>query len=144
MGIIFRKNFGNANLEHNVPIKDNSIFRVYSLTKLPIAVAIFQLIEQEKISIKDAIGKYLSNIPESWKTIQIQHLLTHSSGLPKMRSFPIRIANFDVFNSFFHRLFYLRAKFIKITAQLRDFQPSSCMVCMWLRCLWYKLRLFRI
>ena len=50
--IIHKANYGNANVEHNVPITDQSIFRVYSLTKLIVSVGVFQLIEQGKLSWK--------------------------------------------------------------------------------------------
>ncbi len=84
---IYKKNFGLANIEHSVPISNNSIFRVYSLTKPIISVGIFQLVEQGKLSLEDYVSKYISEIPESWRSIQIKHLLTHSSGLPDMKVF---------------------------------------------------------
>jgi len=83
--IIHQKNYGYANLEHQVPVTDQSIFRLYSLTKPIIAVGIFQLIENGKISLDDTVSKYVADLPESWQSIQIKHLLTHSSGLPDMR-----------------------------------------------------------
>ncbi|APZ47360.1 hypothetical protein BW723_14190 [Polaribacter reichenbachii] len=82
--IIYKKNFGYANIEHQVPISDNSIFRVYSLTKPIISVGIFQLIEKEKINLDDIVSKYISDLPASWNHIKIKHLLSHSSGLPDM------------------------------------------------------------
>lgn len=85
--VIFQKNFGNASIEHNSPIRDESIFRVYSLTKPIVAVAIFQLIEQGKLSLDDSIEKYVDGLPATWRKIQIKHLLTHASGLPDMAPF---------------------------------------------------------
>jgi len=85
--VVYQKNFGYASLEHESPIINESIFRVYSLTKPIISVAVFQLMEQGKLSLEDAISKYIDNIPKSWKNIQIKHLLTHSSGLPDMAPF---------------------------------------------------------
>lgn len=81
---IYKKNFGYANIEHQVPISDNSIFRVYSLTKPIISVGIFQLIEKGKINLDDIVSKYISDLPVSWNNIKIKHLLSHSSGLPDM------------------------------------------------------------
>lgn len=86
--ILMQEHFGKANLEHNVSLTDKSIFRVYSLTKLPVAIAIFQLIEKDKLSLEDEISKYVDSLPETWNSVQIQHLITHSSGLPKTRRFP--------------------------------------------------------
>lgn len=80
--IVYTKNKGYANIVHDVPISDKSIFRLYSLTKPFIAVGIFQLIEQKKIGLDDRIDKYVEGLPSEWKQIQIKHLLTHSSGLP--------------------------------------------------------------
>lgn len=85
--VFYRKNIGYANIEHSVPMKGTSIFRVYSLTKPIIAVAIFQLIEQGKLSLEDSVSTYISGLPKSWNDIQIKYLLTHSSGLPDMRVF---------------------------------------------------------
>lgn len=85
--ILMQQNFGYANVEHQVPITDESIFRVYSITKLPVAITIFQLMEQKKLSLDNKLSSYFDDIPESWKKITIKNLLTHSSGLPAMRSF---------------------------------------------------------
>lgn len=87
--LIHRKNYGKANLEHGVPMTDASIFRVYSLTKPIVAVGLFQLIEQGKLSLEDPIEKYVKDLPETWNGIQIKYLLTHSSGLPDMAPFPV-------------------------------------------------------
>lgn len=81
---IYKKNFGKANIEHQSPIIEESIFRVYSLTKPIVSVAVFQLIEQNKLSLEDRVTKYIDSLPTSWKETKIKHLLTHSSGLPDM------------------------------------------------------------
>lgn len=91
--LIFKQNFGKANIEHDVSIADKSIFRVYSLTKPIVSVAIFQLIEQGKLSLEDEVSKYVKDLPQTWNSITIKYLLTHSSGLPDMAPFP-KIQNF--------------------------------------------------
>jgi len=83
--VIHRKNYGLANIEHNVPVSDATIFRVYSITKLFITVGVFQLIEQNKLNLEDKISKYLVDLPERWKEVKIKHLITHSSGLPDFK-----------------------------------------------------------
>jgi len=80
--IIHRNNYGKANIEYNIPLSDKSIFRIYSLTKTIIVTGAFQLIEQNKLSLKDPISKYLHDLPASWNSVQVKHLITHSSGLP--------------------------------------------------------------
>lgn len=80
--IIHKKNYGLANIEHSVPVTDATIFRVYSITKIFIAVGIFQLVEQDKLSLENSISEYLKDLPEEWKEVKVKNLLTHSSGLP--------------------------------------------------------------
>ena len=85
-GEILHKNYyGNANLEHNVPVSDSTVFRVYSLTKPIVATTIFQLIEANKLELDHKISKYLSDVPTSWQSVKIKNLLRHSSGLPEIK-----------------------------------------------------------
>ncbi|MCD0471919.1 serine hydrolase domain-containing protein [Flavobacterium sp. JAS] len=80
--IIHRNNYGKANIEFDVPVSNKSIFRIYSLTKTMIVTGIFQLIEQNKLALEDPISKYLPDLPSTWNSVQVKHLVTHSSGLP--------------------------------------------------------------
>lgn len=56
------------------------------------AVAVMQLYEKGKLDLNDPIGKYLKDIPKSWKSISILQLLQHSSGIADYR----QQAGFDV------------------------------------------------
>ena len=82
--VIHQQNYGYANLEHEVPISDKSIFRLYSLSKPIFSVSVFKLIEQGKLNLEDEISLYLEDLPKVWNAIKIKHLLTYSSGLPDM------------------------------------------------------------
>jgi Beta-lactamase len=85
--IIYEKNYGKSSIEENTIVDEKSIFRLYSTTKLITAVAVFQLIEKEKLSLEDNISKYLNNLPKEWQEIKIKNLITHSSGLPDIVKF---------------------------------------------------------
>ena len=87
--VIHKKNYGLANLEHQVPVSENSIFRVYSLTKLMVISGLFQLVEQGKLSLEDKVTDYVDDLPATWHHLQIKHLITHSSGLPDMAPIPV-------------------------------------------------------
>ena len=98
--IIHRNDYGKANIEYNIPVSDKSIFRIYSLTKMIIVTGAFQLIEQNKLSLEDPISKYLHDLPDSWNSVQVKHLVTHSSGLPDIvnyEQFPENEAKEKVF-----------------------------------------------
>lgn len=80
--IIHRKNYGLANIEMAVPVTDKTLFPLFSTTKVMSVVAVYQLIEQNKLSLENTISEFLDDLPESWRKVQLKNLITHSSGLP--------------------------------------------------------------
>jgi len=80
--IIFQKYYGRENLESNKEVDSNSLFRVYSTTKLITNIAVFQLIEKGQLSLDDKISKYVDYLPKEWQDVKIKNLLSHSSGIP--------------------------------------------------------------
>ena len=85
---IYRKAFGMANLELNVPMKPENVFEIGSITKQFTAIAILQLMEQGRLSLQDEITKYIPDYPVNGKKITIEHLLTHTSGIKSYTSMP--------------------------------------------------------
>jgi CubicO group peptidase (beta-lactamase class C family) len=75
------KGFGLANVEHQVPVKPETIFQSGSVGKQFTATAVMLLVEDGKVGLDDTISKYLTNVPPSWDNIRVRHLLTHTSGL---------------------------------------------------------------
>lgn len=80
--VIHKMNYGIASVEYSVPVNEQTIFPVFSTTKVFSVVAAYQLIEQKKLSLDSKIADFLTDLPDSWKTIKIENLITHSSGLP--------------------------------------------------------------
>src|SRR5688572_3789041 len=79
--IVFKKAYGMANLEYNVPITPSSIFHIASESKQYVAFCMLLLEQQGKLSIDDDIRKYLDYVPDFGKKITIRHLIHHTSGL---------------------------------------------------------------
>lgn len=80
--VVCKRFYGQANLESNKIVDDQTLFKLHSLSKVFVATSVFQLIEEHKLSLTDEISKYLQGLPETWKKVRIEHLLSHSSGLP--------------------------------------------------------------
>ena len=80
---ILIKAYGLASKAYNVPNRTNTKLNIASATKMFTAVAIFQLIEQGKLSLTDNVGKILSDYPNKQvaEKVTVHHLLSHSSGL---------------------------------------------------------------
>ncbi len=79
--IIYKKAYGSADLELNVPLTPDMVFNLASITKQFTAVAILQLVEQGKISLHDSLQKFIPDFPSKGHTITIENLLTHTSGI---------------------------------------------------------------
>ena len=79
--IIYKKAFGMANLELNIPMQTENVFRIGSITKQFTAIAILQLMEQGKLDLQDDITKFIPDYPTHGHKITIEHLLTHTSGI---------------------------------------------------------------
>src|SRR5690242_11726102 len=79
--IVLAKGYGLANIEHQVPVKPETIFQSGSMGKQFTATAVMMLVEEGKLSLDDKITKFFPDAPEAWRNITIRHLLTHTSGM---------------------------------------------------------------
>lgn len=79
--IIFKKGYGAANLEYDVPVTTKTVFNAASVSKQFTAFAVYLLEKQGKLSLEDDVRKYIAEIPDSGKTVRIKHLLAHTSGI---------------------------------------------------------------
>ena len=79
--IVFDTTSGFANIRKKIKLNKNSVIQLASITKPITATVILQLLEEGKLSLKDTITKYLSNLPDYYNKITIKQLLSHRSGL---------------------------------------------------------------
>src|SRR5258707_15778026 len=88
---------GFADLERKVPVKDDTIFRIYSMTKPITSVAFMMLVEEGRVALDEPVHKYIPECkdlgefvagtapafltkPPSLR-VPIVYLLRHTSGL---------------------------------------------------------------
>ena len=95
--VVLRHTTGMADIESNISLMDDAIFRIYSMTKPITSIALMQLYEQGKFLLEDPVEKFLPSFknpqvllggslfkPElrPAKTLMtVRDLLTHTSGL---------------------------------------------------------------
>ncbi len=92
--IIFSDTRGFSDIEEQVPLNEDSLFRIYSMTKPITGAALMVLVEQGKVSLSDPVEKYIPEFKNTKvfnkKTKQLENLdrsitlldlATHSSGL---------------------------------------------------------------
>lgn len=95
--IAYHENFGYADVEDELEIQSNTIFRIFSMTKPITTVAVMMLFEEGKFLLTDPISAYIPEFQnmkvvsdnsrdnpkllESNRNITIKDLLTHTAGL---------------------------------------------------------------
>lgn len=75
--------YGYANIEHQVPVKPETVFQSGSLSKQLAATVAMLLVEDGRIMLDAPVEKYLPDVPPTWDGITVRHLLTHTSGIPQ-------------------------------------------------------------
>lgn len=87
--VIFKKAYGFANMEWNIPNKTTTKFRLGSITKQFTAFLIVKLAEDGKLKLDAPVTTYLPDYPkENGNRITIHNLLTHTSGIPNYTDAP--------------------------------------------------------
>jgi CubicO group peptidase (beta-lactamase class C family) len=79
--LIYNRGYGMANLEYDIPLDKNSVFRIGSTSKQFTAACIVLLAEEGKLNIDDRLSKFFNDFPEYSNHITIRHLLNHTSGI---------------------------------------------------------------
>jgi len=95
--VVYNEHLGCQDLQSQVPISDNTIFRIYSMTKPIVCTALMMLYDQGKFELSDEVSKFIpefatlnvlstdSNGKEVLepldRPVTLLHLLTHTSGL---------------------------------------------------------------
>ncbi len=89
--------YGKRDIENGLPVQQDTIFRIYSMSKIVTSVAALVLLEDARFRLADAVGDYLPELArmkvmtggtadkpllaDAQKPITIKDLFTHSSGL---------------------------------------------------------------
>ncbi len=92
--IIFSDTRGFSDIDEQIPLNEDSLFRIYSMTKPITGAALMVLVEQGKVSLSDAVEKYIPEFKNTkvynkktkqletlTRSITLLDLATHSSGL---------------------------------------------------------------
>jgi CubicO group peptidase (beta-lactamase class C family) len=78
---IYRRGYGMANLEYDLPLSSESVFYIGSTSKQFVAASIMLAAEQGHLSLDDDIRTHVPEIPDYDKKITVRHLIHHTSGL---------------------------------------------------------------
>src|ERR1700694_4487339 len=79
--IVFSSALGMADVEQGVPLKTSSVHRLASLSKPITGTIILDLVSQGKLSLDASIRGYLPELPKTYDSVTLRHLLDHQSGV---------------------------------------------------------------
>ena len=79
--VLYKRGYGIANLDHEIPISSKTVFNIGSMSKQFTAMSIALLARQGKVLLDDDIRKYLPEMPKYSAPVTIRQLLHHTSGI---------------------------------------------------------------
>lgn len=95
-GIVHHRAYGHSDIGRTAPMREDAIFRIYSMTKTVTSVAVLLLMEEGKLALTDPLANYLPEFRDlqvfaggtadaallrpATQAITLHHLLTHTSG----------------------------------------------------------------
>jgi CubicO group peptidase (beta-lactamase class C family) len=95
--IVYHQAIGMSDMEQNIPMQKDNIFRIASQTKAIVSVGIMMLQEEGKLLISDSLSKYIPEFEESTVAVKsadesftvekakrqiiLRDLLTHTAGI---------------------------------------------------------------
>ncbi|MEM8709636.1 MAG: serine hydrolase domain-containing protein [Planctomycetota bacterium] len=82
--VLLHRGYGLADRKAKRKNGPETLFEIASATKPITACAVMALVEEGKIKLEDSIAKHLPGVPEDKASITIEHLLAHTSGMPRM------------------------------------------------------------
>ena len=96
--VIYARGFGYKNIDTKKPVTTTTLFHMASISKPFVATAVMQLVEQGKIDLETPVTTYLPYFQlddERYKTITIQQMLSHVSGMPDVEDYEWNNPQYD-------------------------------------------------
>lgn len=93
--VVLEKGYGFANLEDSTPAGKDTVYRLASITKPFMTMVLMKMVEEQKLSLDDPVGKFLPDLPDAWKPIPIKNLADMTSGIQNIYDIGIPYEQFE-------------------------------------------------
>jgi CubicO group peptidase (beta-lactamase class C family) len=93
--IVYTRGYGEANLDHNIPITPETVFYVGSVSKQFAAAAVAILVDRGVIDLDDDIREYIPEMPVYESPVRIYNIVHHTSGIRDLYAL-MNLAEVDV------------------------------------------------
>src|SRR3954470_11396380 len=73
--VIKTQGYGMADLEQQIPVTPQTVFKIGSVSKQFLAAGIMLLAQDGRLSVDDPVARHVPGAPESWKGITLRNFL---------------------------------------------------------------------
>ena len=81
--VVKQQGYGMADMESSAPATPATVYMLASMSKQFTATGIMILVQDGKVVLDDAAGKYLDGLPKTWRGVTVRQLLNQTSGIPE-------------------------------------------------------------
>lgn len=81
--LIYQRYVGTRVIGRTLPVSRDTVFPIYSVSKLFAATLLFQQVEARKVDLDAPASRYVSSLPATWRAITVRQFLNHASGVPE-------------------------------------------------------------
>ncbi len=118
--VIFKKGYGFADHEWQIPLTTDTKFRLGSITKQFTSMLVLQLVEKGEIELEGNLSDYLPYYRKDiGEKVTIHHLLTHTSGIPSYTGLP------DFFDEISRDPYPVKDFVLKYCSNDLEFEPGE-------------------
>lgn len=83
--LVVQEYVGFADKDRKIPLNRSHIFSPGSVAKEFTTISLMQLVAQGKLQYQDKLINYIETLPAELSEVTVEHILSHTSGLPKIQ-----------------------------------------------------------
>ncbi|KZN54426.1 hypothetical protein N474_01545 [Pseudoalteromonas luteoviolacea CPMOR-2] len=80
---VFKEVYSSELFKKEHALNKDSLFPIYSISKLFASILILQFVEEQKIALDSPASMYVKGLPIGWQNIPVSAFLNHASGVPE-------------------------------------------------------------
>lgn len=80
--VVFQKCYGYADLERRIPVTDNTVFGLASVTKSFTGLTLLSLVDRGLVGLDDPLQKYVDGLTRPYRNLTIRQLASMAAGVP--------------------------------------------------------------
>lgn len=80
--LVFQKCYGFADLQRRIPVTDNTVFGLASVTKTFTGLTLLSLVDKGLVGLDDPLQKYVDGLTKPYRGLTVRQLASMAAGVP--------------------------------------------------------------